>query len=292
MRFARVIAAGLFLLGLACLSPSNGQFLQIIGAGSTGGGGGGGCAQYTALAARMDGGQNASAVQTAVCTAVSNGDFAHLDFWYVGAVNSVGNSLLNWVQNSFNLTSNGTITFAANQGWTGDGTTGFYSTGFTPSTAGGHYAQNNAAISSCQVNSRTTGNTAVSIGGQDVSGNAIFIEPLFTGSTTLRAGINQVGGGGTVAAANSQGALTVVRTSSASWTIYRNGSSIGSTSDTSSALPAFNVTLLAYNNNSSFANGSTDQIAYIWGGDGSVSPLNMYNVMHTYLQAVGETTAC
>ena len=94
----RLLAVSLALFVIGFIAVAHAQLMQTgVGHGPAGGGGGGGCAQATALIARMDGGQNTSAVTTAVCGMVTDGVFALLDFLYVGEINSVGNSKLNWV---------------------------------------------------------------------------------------------------------------------------------------------------------------------------------------------------
>src|ERR1700691_2986323 len=72
------------------------------------------------------------------------------------------------------LTSHGTITFTANQGVAGNGTTGYYDTGFTTGT---NYTQNSATLASYDRTARTSGAPNAGLLG------------VFNGATTILTGI-------------------------------------------------------------------------------------------------------
>jgi hypothetical protein len=79
----------------------------------------------------MDGSENASAVTAAVCGMVVDGTWPLLDALYVFAINSTANANLNWVSSSSGATKVGSVSFSANNGYTGDESTGYFTTGTT-----------------------------------------------------------------------------------------------------------------------------------------------------------------
>jgi hypothetical protein len=104
-------------------------------------------AEASALIARMTVAPNARrkrAIDTLIGALKTAGVWTKLDTFYVLAAHDAASARLNWVSTSFNLTAVNSPTFVANQGYTGDGATSYLDTGFNPSTAGGHYAQNDS----------------------------------------------------------------------------------------------------------------------------------------------------
>jgi hypothetical protein len=90
----------------------------------------------------MDGSQNIAAVTTAVCGMVSDGTWALLDTLWVPAINSAGNAVLNWPNTSFSLTPTNSPTFAANQGYTGNGTNSYLASSYNLSSSSTNYTLN------------------------------------------------------------------------------------------------------------------------------------------------------
>jgi hypothetical protein len=250
----------------------------------------GGCSQATAILARMDGTQNTPAVTTAVCALAANGSLG--DLRYVFATSSATNAKLNWAQSAFNLTQTGTETFTANAGFQGDGSTGFFDTGFNPSTAGGSYTQNSASIGACVLTSRTVSQAYVEIGASDNSTLFSYIEPL---QTSL---VNYELNGGTfpnLTNSNAQGSWIVSRTSSSAIALYKNGSSVATPSDTSTGLPPVDLSIGAFNTDAGgIVDFSADLLAYTFAG-GGLTPTQIANdnsIMHAYLVAVGAPSGC
>ncbi len=281
----RILATVLLLLGL--IFAAQGQVGQVLRPGMLFPGVAG-CSADTTLQARMDGGQNAAAVTTLICGLVTDGTYTLMDGLWVFATNSETNAQLNWKSSSFNLTKNGTITFAANQGYTGNGTTGFFQTGYTTSSSG-QITLNNEGHGSCIVNSRSSNSTIATFG--NTSNGTTFI-----GSVGLNTTHNEESNAGnsTYTQSNAQGSWIVSRTVSTNVNMSKNGATFSPSAITSVSIPTNELYLLARNNSGSAAVWSTDQIAYIFigGAMGQTQATNTYNRLHTYLQAVGETTAC
>ena len=247
------------------------------------------CTQSANVQARMDGAQNASAVDALICGMVSDGTYSGFDGLYVFATNSTANAVLNWAQNAFNLTTEGTLTFAANQGYTSNGTTGYFQTGFVPSTAGGNFTQNAASLGSCTLTSRTASQAYIAIGANDGTEGA-YSE---THTTAWFYALNASSGGSTTSA-NAQGFQYLSRTTSTNINAFSNNTTPSVVTKTSNGVPTIQLYVMGYNNSGTAGNFDADQVAYVFfGGTFTTTQIgNIHSRLHTYLQAVGETTAC
>ncbi len=265
---------------------------------------GSGCTAATNFIARTSGlsGTENTAVTNLICGLVTDGIITGnlsgargcgtvLDGFYVFAINTTTTANLNWCGTSYGLTTTATMTFTADRGYTGDGTAGHFDTNFNATMATSpNYVLNSGSLGSCQLNSRTTSSAMVSVGNAN-AGSFAYIEPLVTSTVSYE--LN----GFTfpsVAASNAQGSFIVSRTSSSLVTLYKNGSSIGSSSSDNSVNGINNnIMIAALNNNGSVIDFSTDQLAYAFIGAGlsSTQANNIYSRLHTYLVAVG-ASAC
>lgn len=238
----------------------------------------------------MDGSQNTSAVTTAVCGMVTDGTWSLLDTLYVFAVNSTANASLNWISSSYSLTKNGTCAFAANAGYTGDGSTCYFNTGYTPKTAGGNLSQNSANLGTCILSSRTTNQSYAELGTDDNGSGGgstiLYMQPLTSGSFFYDVNGNTFPSFTTT---NTQGQWLTSRTASGAIALYKNGSSVATPSDPSGTLSGYPAYIMAYNSYGTPFNHSADQLAeaHFGGGFTSTQANNFYSRMHTYYAAVG-----
>jgi hypothetical protein len=253
------------------------------------------CSQYAALHSHLDGSQNVSAVQTLICGLVTNGTYSGLDLLYVGATSSLANSQLNWAQatsNVYPLVSHGTISFALNAGWTGDGSTGYFDTGWKASTNAVSMTLNSASIGICILNNRTVFNSNYAHGTADGT-HYLNMAVLFNSSNWTIYNINDNATGGLYyVASTAQGSWIATRTLSTLMTLYLNGTSvntIGSGANNSTAMPSSNMMFLASNANGTVNAFSPDQVGYFLIGTGftGTQVTNIYNLLHTYLTTVG-----
>lgn len=283
-------AVALFCVGSFILAQAGGD-QNVIGGGIYGTykpSGGSGCSQATALLARMDGSQNTSAVTTAVCGMVTDGTYSLLDALYVFAINSTANANLNWAQNAYNLTKVGTVTFSANAGYTGDGSTGYFTTGFIPSSAGGNFTQNSASMGACILSTGTGGNIA------EVGTSSLSVYSLINpDSTSLYMDLSDA----TFSAysiSSVQGSWIVTRASSSALTYYKNATSVATPSSTSGSVSDMAFYVLAYNSGGTATAFSSHQDAYIfWGGALTGTQVTaIYNRLHTYLGTVSAPSGC
>jgi hypothetical protein len=221
------------------------------------------CLQASTFLARTSGLDTAHKEQynALICGSIADGTWSSLDAFYKLATDSPTNAGLNLLSTNFSLTAHGGVTFTANLGYAGNGSTGFLDTGFVPSTAGGNFALNSASLSAYVMNSRTTSENWSEIGSSTSNAwSSIF--PFVNGSiyATMNDGTG-VGSKGT----NAQGLWIISRTSPLAEAIYQNGQNIANGSVASVGLPATSIVIGAFNSTNHF---SIDQIGYAFFGGG------------------------
>lgn len=256
----------------------------------SGKGGGAACSQATSLLNRMDGGQNTSAVSAAVCGMVTDGTFAQLDWLHVYEASSQTNALLNWISTSFPGTKHGTVSFAANSGYTGDGSSFYISTGYTPSTASGNWALSSASLGICDLTNATNASQIQigSIGSQGFSDIAMR-------NTTSAFVIDGTGGSfSTPTITTNLSSWIYTRTGASTEEVYKNGSAFQSDSISDSGIDNGAVVVFAFNSNGTIGSFTADTLAYAFAGGGlnSTNASNIYSRLHTYSQTIGQTTGC
>src|SRR5208283_3321474 len=89
----------------------------------------------------------------------TDGTWSLLDALYIFATNTTTTAALNLVSSSFTGTVNGTLTFSADNGWTGDGSTGYFGTNFIPSIALGNCKLNSCSMGIYDLTSNTGAQT-------------------------------------------------------------------------------------------------------------------------------------
>lgn len=181
-------------------------------------------------------------------------------------------------------TVNGTVTLAAG-GYTGNGTTGYINTGINTSTLGGNYTRNSASFGTYIRTSRTTSSAFCAIGAFQTS------DVRFYGRSVLSNILYSVNQGGVdqVANANAQGSYVASRTASNANAVYRNGSSLATNTDASSALSPSNMFLFAYSASGTPTDLSTDQHAasFIAGGFDATQAANFSSDLNAYMTSWG-----
>jgi len=251
------------------------------------------CGECTAFLARTDGTLNNThkqAYSDLICGLKSDGVLTKLDALYIFATNNRTNALLNLVQNAFNPTEHGTVSFSADHGYTGDGSTFFLDTGFTPSTAGGNFTLNAASLGFYDLTNRnpfaSTLEIGVHFGGvnndQAIAGAGVSNQATCSVNTTGAA--SQAGGHATNCF------IAASRTTSSLQTLYRNGSSIATDATASGALASGGSIYICANNN--FSGGSlfsSDQLsaAFLGGGLTGTDVSNLSIRLNNYMTVFG-----
>jgi hypothetical protein len=237
----------------------------------------------------MDASENSATVTTAVCGMVTDGTYSRLDFLYVFAINSQANAKLNWASTSFPATTNGTVSFTANAGYTGDGSSFYITNGYTPSSSG-QMTTGSASLGVCQLTNESAGNTDNWIGGNN-GGEWVIVSPFGSGNVGYDLNDSAFP---SFTYSSILGQWTATRTGTSTMALYQNGSSVATSSATSSTLVNTTITIFAENDNGTIDHFSSTEMAFAFGGAGltGTQVTAIYNRLHTYLGAVGAPSGC
>ena len=224
----------------------------------------------------------------------ADGLWAKLDALWMFAADITGNAVVNLKSSSFTASLVNSPTFTADEGYTGNGSTSYVSSTYTPSTAGGNYTQNSAAFGVYIRTDRATGSAfndmgvQTTAGGSKVSdliprwtdGNCYYTLNAATGGAFVNTGANSV-----------RGFRALSRVGSTLATPYKNGTAVeAGDAATSSGLPAVAFYIGAKNNAGTAANFSTDQIAasFIAGGLDATENSNLASRINAYMTSLGK----
>lgn len=221
-----------------------------------------------------------AAIDALVGTLKTAGVWTALDILYVLAAADSQAALLNWKNPAtFTAVPVNSPTFVADRGFTGDGAASRVRTGFTPSTNGVNFTQNNGSIWAW---SRTAGQDGANEAGSLATPRTAL---AFRNFSNLMVG--RVNGDGTFTAASTDGSGFFGATRAVSTTIklWRNGAQLGTDqASTSGGLNAAEQWLCGASSTSF----STRQIsAGAWGAALTGLESAFYNAMLAYMQNVG-----
>lgn len=173
-----------------------------------------------------------------------------LDALYIFATQPDGtraNAKLNLVSSSFPLVEQGTVSFAPDVGYTGDGTTFWLNTQFTPNSGVHVYTTNSASYGVYNRTNAANGSTDM--------GSFSGVSSYLSISTNISYSIN---GGGTSLSppAARNGFFGVVRTGASAVQLYQNSSPtpIGTNTDVAGGLDGIPINIFAYNSGGSPTN--------------------------------------
>lgn len=227
-------------------------------------------------------------INNAINALVAAGVWALLDALYVTAAETAQAAQQNWKANTFNLTPTASPTFTADRGYAGNGTTSYLATGYTPSTAGGNLTQNSAHLSVwCRNNIQSS--TQIPIGSRTAAAQHQMLILPRLGTDVAAYRINQDVAGASPASTSSIGHWVMRRNGAATLALFRNGASFSTDTSASTGLSTAAITLDAINTGGVVGSFATHQIAAasIGGSLSDAQALAFYNVMLTYMQAVG-----
>lgn len=202
-----------------------------------------------------------------------------LDCLWVMAAADAQAAQRNWIADAFNLTPTSGPTFAADRGYTG-GSSSYLDTGFNPSAAAGHFAQNSAAAFAWSRKSGTDGGTILGT----LNGITISIFPRFSDGVAY-ARLNDGADITKAAIGDGSGLTHVNRSASNAKQLYKNGASVATASTASTGLVNENVTLLR--GSLSFFFSGEVALAGVGSSLTSGDALALYNAANAYLTAVG-----
>lgn len=252
-------------------------------------------AQTTAFLARTSGlsGTETAAYKALINGLVSDGTFSLLDALYIFATNTTTTANLNLISTSFGITTTAAPTFTADQGYTGNGTTQFLNTNFTPGPSTGHqYTVNAASLGVYIRGGRTTPNNALTAIGTETSNVGFSLISPLEAASLVQVDINGASFPNvSLPSSTANGFVSAVRTSSSALAVYKNASAtaLGTPASSGTVLSTQPIYILAYNANGSAANFDTDQIsaAYIGGLVTGAQHVLLSNRINTYMTTLG-----
>ncbi len=158
------------------------------------------------------------------------------DFLYMFAAADTQAATRNWIADAYNATLTSAPTFAADQGYTTNGTSNSINSNFDPSTAGGHLTRNDMSFGFWSL---TPGIVATSVAGWVVSGSGISIVARST-NDIMSARVNTASvissANGTVT--DGTGPRGIARDTSTSLSLRAGGIEIATAATASAALAA------------------------------------------------------
>jgi len=218
---------------------------------------------------------------------VFDGTWTLFDLLYILATNNTTTAALNLVSTSFSLVTNGSLTFNADVGYTGDGSTGYLDTQWAPSGNGVNFTLNSASIGA-YIQS-TTASVASVVMGSAITGTFSYMSPVNTGNVfTFNVNDNTFAN---FSNTNPQGAFVNTRTAITTLNIYKNGSAtaVGTSAGGSTSLPTDNMILFGLNNNSAPGNFTNYQASAFFAGAGftAAQAVTINNRINAYMTALG-----
>jgi len=200
--------------------------------------------------------------------------------WFLAAHDQQFSSL-NWVENDHNLTEVLSPAWTLDRGFQGNGSTSYLRTDFIPSTDAVNYTLDNAGFGAY---SRTEGQqTTVEIG---VTSSGTGSNSLFRIAGDLSG--SRVNNPNAELLSNTSGTklISLERTASTGFQIFRDGSSLGTTSQTSTTLPTLEFYILAFNNVGTAGFFSTRELSMGYIAKAGIQT-DLKNRTNTYLTALG-----
>lgn len=221
-------------------------------------------------------------INSLVVSLKSAGIWAKLDCLYVLAAADVQAAAVNWREPaSFAINAGGGLTFTADRGVAGDGTTGFCDSNFNPTTAPTpQFTQNSAHMGFW---SRTNLNNAAATSYEIGNSNSYMAR---NGADSTIVGNPNNGGSKTIASGTPlPGHIAYSRTAAGAWKGYVNGTGANTGVDASAAPSNANL----YINRVNGVGFGVNQIAAAhWGSQlNDAQALACYQALQAYMTAVG-----
>lgn len=184
--------------------------------------------------------------------------------WWLGGPDAQASRINAKNPGSLTLAQVGTVTHTAYRGFAGNGTDGYHTTGYNPSTFGGQWALNSAHMA---VYSRTSALVAACEMGCRVSGSdnqAVLFLRSAGDLASFR--LNQDGAGTSVASTDGSGLFVARRSASNATALFRNGSSLGTDNVVTDTIPNLGMFIGAMNQNGSATLFSTRELLFACAG--------------------------
>ncbi len=217
------------------------------------------CTEYQAVYDAMGTKPSAAVAanqNTLVETLIAGGVWSLLDIFYLLAGNTENNSLLNWITPaSFKGVAYNSPTFTAFEGFTGNGTSTYINTVFTPSTDAVQFTRYDAMVG---VYARTVTQNNGAIAGVKATGTGSFLT-YYSGKVS--GFLNSTGGAGSTQTLVA-GIYSVIRYADDDIQLFQNTTQIDADTDATGGVAASEMYILGNNDG-----GFTDaQLSFYWVG--------------------------
>jgi hypothetical protein len=232
----------------------------------------------------------ALAMDTLISTLVSDGIFAQLDAFWIFAAPTRQAATVNIVNPStFSITENNSPSWTASVGYTGNTSSlSYLNTNYSPSINGVNFTQNNNCFG-FELSTTIAGNTQAPflVVSGDATGNANEFQINTISSVySVVDNWNAISGSSTHAYTTTKGFLSSVRTASTTLSLYLNGTSIASLSQTTTGVPSGNFLFLGLTGGTNPLNFSAQTMTCAFIGSGSINQSNFYNAYVTFANTV------
>lgn len=241
-------------------------------------------AEATALFARFSTPPDAARkllIDNLIVSLKDAGVWSKLDALYVMAAADAQAAQRNWIGDIFNLTPQDSPTFAADRGYTGDGSTSYLNTGFNPSTA----VAPKYTITSGHIGLVSRTNLANGAGDSFDMGGSVrtFLARSVAASGTMLGRIQTATKDLATSAYPGHGVAS--RTASNVWEGYAQGVDAGGAADANASIGNETWRILS----TSAATFGVNQIAagHFGSGLSAAEVLALYNALNSYMTAVG-----
>ncbi len=214
------------------------------------------------------------------------GVWEKLDLLYVLAAADTQAAGLNWkLPGAFSLSAVNSPTFVADRGYTGNGSSSYLDTAWTPGTNAVQFQLNSAALGVYTTTDKGTAGNTIAVGASLSGISRINVRGL-SDLPTVR--LNDAGGGGQWSGLGPAGLYAVVRPDANTRVGYYNGTQKVTGSVASTVLPTSTLTICA-DHGASVNNYSVEQVSVVFAG-AALSAGEMaaaFTALRTYLQTVG-----
>lgn len=251
--------------------------------------------QTTAFLARTSGlnGTETAAYKALINGLVSDGIFSLLDALYIFATNTTATANLNLCGTNSTITSTAAPSFAADIGYTGNGTTQFLNTNFNPATQGVNVTANSNSMGVYLTNSRAANGSQTDMGCENAAGTIFSYLNALSDSTGINGEMNAFNFPPSFSTAATPAGFSVLTRTATTLSAYKNNSATALSpspeADAALALPSANYYLLAFNNAGVANSFAPDTMTSAFCGAGLTGAqfLLLSNRINAYMTALG-----
>ncbi len=206
------------------------------------------------------------------------GFWSRMDFLHVYATeyNSAGEALINWLNpGTFDGTEVNSPVWTSKEGYLGDGSSSYISTGYNASTSAINFALNSGTLGLYYRN-----NSTITSNGYMGQSNNLEIIPFYSGAYS----ITRINGGTVFTARETQvGTFFGTRTASNLMLSYAHGLNIADDTDSSVSIPNGDVNVLKSGGEYVDVEAS---VAFVMDGISSTDALNLHNIICLYIDSL------